>query len=149
MTKTDAPNPKAPLPGDPALDDGLGSGGGPGGKIRVDKWLWHARFFKTRSLAAKMVTGGHLKVNSAKVAKPSFGVGPDDTLKFTQARDARVIKIVGIGTRRGPACEAQALYSDLTPQKDKIPHAPRYEGKGRPTKKDRRNADLSLRRALE
>lgn len=140
----------APCPGHPAPGDAQGIGGAAGGKIRVDKWLWHARFFKTRSLAAKVVTGGHLRVNGVKVVKASFAVGAGDTLTFAQAREVRVIRVAAVGTRRGPAPEAQGLYTDLTPPPgDKIPPAPRYEGKGRPGRKERRNADLSLRRALE
>lgn len=114
--------------------------------IRLDKWLWYARFFKTRGLAAKTVTGGHVRVNSNKVAKASTSVGAGDVLTFPQARHIRVIKIAACGTRRGPAPEAQTLYEDLSPPappKDPVPSVPRFEGKGRPTKKDRRMTDLS------
>ena len=82
-------------------------------KIRLDKWLWQARFFKTRSLSAKLVSGGHVRVNSEKVSKPAYAVGPGDVLTFPQAREIRVIRIVAIGERRGPAAEARALYHDL------------------------------------
>ncbi|MBW4985743.1 RNA-binding S4 domain-containing protein [Mameliella sp. CS4] len=120
-------------------------------KIRLDKWLWHARFFKTRSLAAKLVSGGHCRVNGAPVAKPAFMVGPGDTLTFPKERDVRVIRIVAPGERRGPAPEAQALYEDLDPPKprEREPQAPRYDGGGRPTKKDRRALDKSRPSALE
>ena len=115
-------------------------------KIRLDKWLWHARFFKTRGLSAKQVSGGHVRVNSTKVSKPAHSVGPGDVLTFPQARDVRVIRILAIGERRGPAPEAQALYEDLDPPKprpkEEIPVAPKFEGKGRPTKRDRRKLDL-------
>jgi len=110
--------------------------------LRLDKWLWHARFFKTRSLAAKTVSSGHVRVNGVHAAKPAHMVGPEDTLTFPQAKQVRVVTILDIGTRRGPAPEAQALYDDLTPPpppKTIVPPMPRYEGKGRPTKKDRRN----------
>ncbi|MGC8201952.1 RNA-binding S4 domain-containing protein [Aliiroseovarius sp. PTFE2010] len=119
--------------------------------IRIDKWLWFARFFKTRGLAAKVVGGGHVRVNGDKIDKPSRGVGPGDTLTFPQGRDIRVARIVAIGERRGPAPEARALYDDLTPvrPKDDVPANPRFEGKGRPSAKDRRNARLSLRDPLE
>ncbi len=114
--------------------------------IRIDKWLWYARFFKTRSLSAKTVTGGHMRVNSEKIVKASHSVGPGDVLTFAQAKNVRVIRILSIGTRRGPAPEAQALYEDLSPpqpkaQQDPVPQNPRFEGKGRPTKKDRRARD--------
>ncbi len=108
--------------------------------IRVDKWLWHARFFKTRALCAALIKGGHLRLNEDRIAKPAVSVRPGDVLTFPQARDVRVIKIVAIGLRRGPAPEAQALYEDLSPpqKKEYIPPNPRFDGKGRPTKKDRR-----------
>jgi len=114
-------------------------------KIRLDKWLWQARFFKTRSLSAKLVSGGHVRVNSAKVSKPAHSVGPGDVLTFPKARATRVIRIVAVGERRGPAPEAQALYEDLSPpaERPNVPSAPKYEGKGRPTKRDRRKLDLN------
>lgn len=114
-------------------------------KIRLDKWLWHARFFKTRGLSAKLVSGGHVRVNGEKVAKPAHGVVPGDVLTFPQARRIRVIRIVAIGERRGPAPEALTLYEDLSPEQDRsdVPDAPRFEGKGRPTKRDRRKLDLN------
>ncbi len=110
--------------------------------IRLDKWLWHARFFKTRTLAAKQVTGGHVRVNSEKAQKASHTVGPGDTLTFPQGRVIRVIEITGIGARRGPAPEAQALYIDHTPPPDPKPANPETTRVGgRPTKKDRRDLD--------
>jgi ribosome-associated heat shock protein Hsp15 len=120
-------------------------------KIRIDKWLWHARFFKTRSLAAKVVSSGHVRVNSLSIAKPAVQVTAGDVLTFPQAKEVRVIRVVALGERRGPAPEAQALYDDLDPPKPKerVPAAPKYEGKGRPTKRDRRLIDQSLRDALE
>ena len=100
-----------------------------------------------------MVSGGHRRVNGTRVGKPAFAVSAGDTLTFPQAKEIRVVTILATGTRRGPAPEAQALYDDLTPEKPKPQNAvapsPRYDGKGRPTKKDRRDADLSRKRALE
>ena len=112
--------------------------------IRLDKWLWQARFFKTRSLSAKLISAGKVRVNGTHVSKPAQLVGPDDVLTFPQAKQIRVARIVAVGTRRGPASEAQALYVDLTepPKQDNFPAMPRYEGKGRPTKRDRRKLDL-------
>ncbi|MGB3316749.1 MAG: RNA-binding S4 domain-containing protein [Albidovulum sp.] len=89
-------------------------------RIRIDKWLWQARFFKTRSLAAGVVTAGHLRVNGDKTAKPGRAVGPGDVLTFRQARDIRVVRILECGTRRGPAAEARLLYDDLAPG-DSVP----------------------------
>jgi len=108
--------------------------------IRIDKWLWYARFFKTRGLASKVVTGGHVRVNSVRIGKASFAVGAGDTLTFTQGRIVRVARVVDLGTRRGPAPEAQALYDDLTPVPEPVPEVAQIERMGRPSKKDRRNA---------
>ena len=107
-------------------------------KLRVDKWLWHARFFKTRTLAAKVVTGGHLRVNSRKTEKASTCVVAGDVLTFAQEKRVRVIKVIALGTRRGPASEAQLLYEDLSPPQEYDASIPKFDGKGRPTKKDRR-----------
>ncbi len=113
--------------------------------IRIDKWLWYARFFKTRSLAAKVVSGGHVRLNGARISKPSMMVRPGDGLTFAQGDDIRVVRLLEIGNRRGPAPEAQALYEDLAPPKApsknrELKSDPvRIDGEGRPTKKDRRN----------
>lgn len=121
----------------------------PSPKLRADKWLWQARFFKTRSLSAKLVTGGHLRVNGQKVAKASHGVSIGDVLTFPQAKKVRVVEILALGERRGPAPEAQKLYKDLTPEEKPVPKGPGSDGKGRPTKRDRRNLDLMKASRLE
>ena len=118
------------------------------GRIRLDKWLWQARFFKTRALAAGVVKSGHVRVNGNRAGKPAQMVRPGDVLTFTQAERVRVVRIVAPGVRRGPAPEAQALYDDLSPPPARraetaVSPNPRYEGKGRPTKKDRRKLDLN------
>ncbi|MCC1494082.1 RNA-binding S4 domain-containing protein [Cognatishimia sp. F0-27] len=120
-------------------------------KLRIDKWLWHARFFKTRSLAARVVSESRCRVNGTPISKPAFAVEPGDVLTFPQARDVRVIRIEALGERRGPAPEAQALYTDLDPPKPRelAPPVPRFEGKGRPTKRDRRMIEKSRSDALE
>lgn len=120
-------------------------------KARLDKWLWQARFFKTRGLSAEVITGGHVRVNSRKVSKAAQAVGPGDVLTFPQGRRVRVVRILALATRRGPATEAQALYDDLTPDvpDDRAPPAPRYDGGGRPSKKDRRKLDLRRSDTLE
>ena len=108
-------------------------------KLRVDKWLWYARFFNTRSLATKEVGSGNLRLNGTRVTKASQVISPDDVLTFTQGSRVRVVRVVAIGNRRGPAPEAQTLYEDLTePEKQAKP----VERVGeRPTKKDRRALD--------
>ena len=109
--------------------------------IRIDKWLWHARFFKTRGLCAKLVTGGHCRVNDGLVSKASFGVGVGDVLTFSQNDDVRIIQIAQISTRRGPAPEAQELYQDLAPPqlKEKVFRAanPEADRSGRPNRQER------------
>ncbi len=126
-------------------------------KLRVDKWLWHARFVKSRALASKLVSGGHVRVNGTKVAKPAHGIAPGDVLTFPQGDRVRIVKIDALSTRRGPAPEAQALYEDMSPppepkaqtQQKTVPAQPKFAGKARPTKKERRKSILSRREALE
>lgn len=82
-------------------------------RLRLDKWLWQARFFKTRDLAAEVVSAGHLRLNGQHCLKPGHGVGPGDVLTFAQGARIRVIRVLDLGERRGPAEEAQGLYLDL------------------------------------
>ncbi|WP_288930114.1 RNA-binding S4 domain-containing protein [uncultured Maritimibacter sp.] len=124
------------------VPEGQPSANGPRATMRADKWLWHARFFKTRGLATKLIAAGHLRVNGTKVAKASHGIGAGDVLTFPQARRVRVVRLRALSERRGPAPEAQALYDDLSPQETHVPANPGFEGKGRPSAKDRRNARL-------
>lgn len=115
---------------------------------RLDRWLWFARFFKSRTLAAKACTGRKVRVNRRVISKASATVRPGDVLTFAQGRLIRVVRIVDVGTRRGPAAEAQTLYEDLAPpeQQAATPAAPakagwRGSGSGRPTKRERRAVD--------
>ncbi len=121
---------------------------------RIDVWLWHARFYKTRSLATKMVRGGKVRLNGNICKKSSANVMPSDVLTFTRGDEILIAKVLAIGTRRGPAPEAQALYEDLTPPKAKKGKAvvssgasPRPKGAGRPTKRERRAIDTLMHRA--
>jgi ribosome-associated heat shock protein Hsp15 len=107
--------------------------------IRLDKWLWQARFFKSRSIAAGVVSAGKVRINGDVAAKPARAIGADDVLTFHQQTDVRIVKVLGCGTRRGPAPEARTLYDDISPPKVYVPKNPKFEGKGRPTKKDRRD----------
>jgi ribosome-associated heat shock protein Hsp15 len=84
-------------------------------RLRLDKWLWHARFFKGRDLAVDLVTSGHCRVNGQPCRKPGHGVTPGDVLTFPQGARIRVVRILALGQRRGPAAEAQVLYDDLDP----------------------------------
>lgn len=92
----------------------------PADRLRLDKWLWQARFFKSRSLAAAAVESGHVRVNGTPVSRPGRDIAPGDTLTFPQGNRIRLIRVLDMGHRRGPATEAQALYLDL----DAPPAAP-------------------------
>ncbi len=115
------------------------------GRIRVDKWLFFVRVAKSRTLAAKWVAEGRIRVNREKIVQPSYMLKADDVLTIALDRRVVVLKLVACGTRRGPAEEARTLYEDLTPvevKDDKMPAAAEREpGAGRPTKRDRRAID--------
>jgi len=81
--------------------------------LRLDKWLWYARFCKTRSLAAELVSAARVRVNGAPVSKPARTVAPGDVLTLPADGTIRVVRIVALGTRRGPASEAAALYVEI------------------------------------
>ncbi|MBT5050152.1 MAG: RNA-binding S4 domain-containing protein [Rhodospirillaceae bacterium] len=82
--------------------------------LRIDKWLWQARFFKTRGIAAKLCNSGKVRIDGAKIDKSHYAVRIGHVLTFPQSRRIRVIRVVGLGTRRGPAKEAVMLYEDLS-----------------------------------
>ena len=113
--------------------------------IRVDKWLWAARVFKTRSLAGAACDGGKVDVN-AEAAKPARRVRAGDLIAVSLPRGRRrILKVAAIGDRRGSAEVAKALFEDLTP-----PEPPRLRqaspprrdpGSGRPTKRERRDIE--------
>jgi ribosome-associated heat shock protein Hsp15 len=112
---------------------------------RIDKWLWAARFFKSRSLAAAACTGGKVDVNG-DAAKPSKAVRPGDMLQVTLPRGRRIVRVAGLTARRGSGSEAALLYEDLTPpppprEERTPPPAYRPPGSGRPTKRARRRID--------
>ncbi|MFN3721784.1 MAG: RNA-binding S4 domain-containing protein [Paracoccaceae bacterium] len=85
-------------------------------RLRLDKWLWQARFFKSRSLSADVIESGHCRVNGQRTKKAGHGVCIGDVLTFAQGKQIRVIRVLALGMRRGPAAEAQELYLDLHPQ---------------------------------
>ena len=78
---------------------------------RIDKWLWRARFFRSRALSAAAVARG-LRVNGRRVDKPGAPVREGDVLTFVQAGAVRVVEVLALGGRRGPACEARRLWRD-------------------------------------
>ena len=124
-------------------------------KIRLDTWLWYARFYKSRSLSAKAILSGKLRVNSSKIIKPASKVKINDVLTINHINMVRIIQVQSLGSRRGPASEAQKLYYDLSgdiTDASKIKHASaksKKETNKRPTKKDRRILDKIVTKTLE
>ena len=108
---------------------------------RLDKWLWCVRLVKTRTLAAKLITDGHLRVNGARAAKPSQPVKPGDVVTGTVARRLFVVRVAGSAERRGPASVAQTLYDDLTPMPNSKARPSIMRRGPRPTKRERRRFD--------
>jgi ribosome-associated heat shock protein Hsp15 len=115
-------------------------------KLRIDKWLWAARFYKTRSLACQAVDGGHIRLNGDR-PKPSREVKPGDRLAIQIGEYEWDITVLALSDRRGPAETARALYQeDAASQarreervaERRLCHNPAAELKGRPTKRDRR-----------
>ncbi|HEY7385929.1 MAG TPA: RNA-binding S4 domain-containing protein [Beijerinckiaceae bacterium] len=82
-------------------------------KLRLDKWLWFARFVKSRTLAAKLVGDGFVRVNGRRVDNPAKGVAVGDVITVAVARTTAVVRVEALGERRGPAPEARRLYSEL------------------------------------
>lgn len=116
--------------------------------MRVDKWLWHARFFKTRTLANRLAAAGNVRINGTKQTRASANLRVGDVLTFPLNSHVRVIEVVALSTRRGPAPEAQALYIDRDPPQPNTKAnakstqpAARDSGSGRPTKKQRRDQE--------
>jgi len=119
-------------------------------RVRLDKWLWAARFFKTRSAATEAIAGGKVEVNGER-AKPAKAIKPGDEIRLRVGPYEHVLIVRQLGDRRGPASVAQTLYEEtqasragrerLAAQLKMAPPAFVFEEKGRPTKKDRR--DLS------
>ena len=102
---------------------------------RLDKWLWQARFFKTRSLAAKICATGAVRIDGTQTLKAHAAIRPGQVLTFIQGRHIRVIEVLALAERRGPASEAQLLYRDLQPP---TPEEALPESGPRPDKRDRR-----------
>ena len=116
-------------------------------RVRLDKWLWAARFFKTRSLATEAVAGGKVEVNGEH-AKPAKAIKAGDEVRVRLGPYEHTLIVRALSDRRGPASVAQTLYEEtvasreardrLAVQLKLAPAAFVYEEKGRPTKKDRR-----------
>jgi ribosome-associated heat shock protein Hsp15 len=119
--------------------------------MRVDKWLWCARFFKTRSLAVEALETGRVSVNGER-AKPAKDVKPGDELAIRRPPFEQVIIVRGVSERRGPAPEAQQLYEETPASRARreavlaeLKANPPPMTKGRPTKKDRRTYEQYIR----
>lgn len=115
---------------------------------RIDRWLWHARLAKTRSLAAGLVADGRIRLNRVRIVKPSHPVRRGDIVTAGLPGGVRVLRVEGFAERRGPAPAAQALFADLTPPEPADASAgvavsvgARAPGAGRPTKRERRHLD--------
>ena len=91
--------------------------------LRIDKWLWYARLFKSRSQASRLAADGRIRVDGKIVSRAHYAVKVGDVLTFPQARRIRVVRVVALGTRRGPAAEARTLYEDLLPAESPAPGA--------------------------
>ena len=109
---------------------------------RLDKWLWAARFFKSRSQAAAACDGGKVDVNE-QAAKPARAVRAGDLLHLTQLQTRRIVRVRALSERRGSGATAALLYEDLTPPPPpragrSAPAMYRPPGAGRPTKRERR-----------
>lgn len=134
-------------------DDTIEEGAEGSGRQRLDKWLWYVRLAKTRSLAQKLIIGGHVRLNRERIIKPSQLVQLGDLVGVLVEQRLRLLRVAGIGTRRGPAPEAALLFEDLTAVAKTPPEgseaaapveetpAPRNLGAGRPTKLERRQLD--------
>jgi ribosome-associated heat shock protein Hsp15 len=114
--------------------------------VRIDKWLWAARFFKTRSAATDAVAGGHVHVGGMRV-KPSRELRVGETVEVTQGRQRRTVVVAELGERRGPASVAATLYEE-TPESLEAREELRLERKltqpifgARPTKLERRRLE--------
>lgn len=113
---------------------------------RLDKWLWFSRLAKSRTLAAQLIVDGRVRVNRARVVKPSHGVRAGDVLTIAMRGKVQILRVLAAGQRRGPPPEARQLYealgregADATAAHAGGAVAQREPGAGRPRKKDRRS----------
>ncbi len=141
MSRTPEPDEDSAEPGHRAAGAGL----------RMDKWLWCARFFKTRGLAQQAVEGGHVQVNGER-AKASRQVRVGDRLRITRERERFEVDVTGIPARRGPATEARGFYVE-TPESEAARAAAREFDRlaapvhsGRPDKRERRDLMRHVKR---
>ena len=125
------------------------SRGGSGESVRIDRWLWAARMYKTRSQAAAAIDGGKIRVNDAR-PKTGAPVRVGDVVRVRHGPIERTLRVTGLAERRGRASEAAGLLEEtaesLARRREreaqlKLMPDPTYRGKGRPTKRERREID--------
>lgn len=112
--------------------------------LRIDRWLWFARLFKSRTLAADACAAHHVRSNGTPIAKPGHLVRVGDVLTFIRGQQVCVVEVLALATRRGPYEEARHLYKDLSPPPARLAdgrQGQRNQGDGRPTKAERRAVD--------
>ena len=118
--------------------------------LRLDKWLWYARFFKTRALASNAISNGRFRLDGNVMSKPHRQAKCGQVLTFSQGTRIRVVRVKALGSRRGPASEAALLFDDLAPNEPAtertnastmLAFENRQPGDGRPTKRQRREID--------
>lgn len=115
--------------------------------VRIDKWLWAARFYKTRTLATESIDGGHVRLNDVRI-KPAHGVKPGDRIVVTNSDQRWELIVLQLSEKRGSATIARTLYEE-TPdsiaaraamqEQRRLQHEPADDLRGRPTKRDRRS----------
>ena len=81
--------------------------------MRIDKWLWHARFFKSRTQASRLCQDGRIRIDGTVITKANHPVRPGNALTFPHARTIRVVRVLALCTRRGPTSEARTLYEEI------------------------------------
>jgi ribosome-associated heat shock protein Hsp15 len=125
-------------------------------RVRIDRWLWAARFFKTRSLAAEAIQAGHVQINHAS-AKAAKAIGPGDVIELTAGEQRWTVVVRDVEERRGPATRARELYEETTESlarrerqraERRVAPVPGADLGARPTKRDRRRIDR-VRRGTE
>ena len=116
--------------------------------IRIDKWLWFARFFKNRALSARIISQGKVRLNGKRISKPSTTLKKGDALTFSQGNILRLVKVVELGKRRGPFREAVSLYDEIEEKmyvdeavfSNQVPHLfPKKKIDSKPDKRQRRD----------
>jgi ribosome-associated heat shock protein Hsp15 len=126
-------------------------------KVRLDRWLWAARWFKTRALATQAVTGGKVHLNGRRV-KPAADLRVGDDLRIVKGPYTFAVVVQGLVERRRPAREAALLYEETEESREtrelrriqmRDMPVPSYEGKGRPTKRERRKLERARRRPAD